>query len=108
MQTLLTVLIVACSAAYVLWALLLPAAVRRRIALALLCWRWPAAVAGRLQAQAKAPSACACCDGCKRRPVLARPPAAQPAHWAHRQKDRRGAQAPCAGAGATFAPRERG
>ena len=40
-QTLLIALIVACSAAYVLWALLLPAAARRRIASALLRWPWP-------------------------------------------------------------------
>jgi hypothetical protein len=86
MQTLVTVLIVACSAAYVLWALLLPAAGRRRIALALLRWRWPVTVARRLQAQANAPSGCAC-DGCERRPALARPPAAQPVHWAPRHRD---------------------
>jgi hypothetical protein len=85
-QTLLTLLIVACSAAYVLWALLLPAATRRGIALVLLRWRWPDVVATRLQAHAKTPSGCAC-DGCERRPALAQPRAPQPVHWAPRHRD---------------------
>jgi len=85
-QTLLTLLIVACSAAYVLWALLLPAATRRGIALVLLRRYWPDVVATRLQAYAKTPSGCAC-DGCERRPATTQPPTAQPVHWAPRPKD---------------------
>lgn len=81
-QTLLTGLLVGGSAAYVLWALLLPAAARRRFASALLRWRWPRFMARRLQAQAKAPTGCHC-DGCGDRPGQA---ASQPVHWAPRRK----------------------
>jgi hypothetical protein len=81
-QTLFTALIVACSAAYVLWTLLLPAAARRRIASACLRRHWPAWVTRRLQAQAKLPSGCGC-DGCGNQPAQAAP---QPVHWAPRRK----------------------
>jgi hypothetical protein len=83
-QALLTVLIVACSTAYVLWALLLPAAAQRRVAQALLRLRWPAAVRARLQGLAQASPGCGC-DGCDRRPA---PPRSvpQPMHWAPRRK----------------------
>ena len=81
-QTLLTVLIVACSALYVLWALLLPAAGRRRVARGLLRLRWPAWVNAWLQALAQAPSGCGC-DGCDRQPVQSQ---TQPVHWAPRHK----------------------
>ena len=81
-QTLITALIVACSTAYVLWALLLPAAARRRIASALLRLHGPAWLTRRLQAQAKVPSGCAC-DGCGTQPVRAAP---QPVHWAPRRR----------------------
>jgi hypothetical protein len=81
-QTLLTALIVACSAAYVLWALLLPAAARRRIASALLRLPGPVWLTQRLQAPAKVPSGCGC-DGCGNRPAQTAP---QPVHWAPRRK----------------------
>lgn len=81
-QTLLTGLLVGGSAAYVLWTLLLPAALRRRFAAALLRWPWPGFMARRLQAQAKAPTGCNC-DGCGDRPAQGTP---QPVHWAPRRK----------------------
>lgn len=84
-QTLFTGLIVACCAAYVAWSLLLPAAARRRIALALLRWRWPSMLALRLQAQAKASSGCHC-DGCERGAAPAAPLAAQPVQWSPRRR----------------------
>jgi hypothetical protein len=84
-QTLLTGLIVFCSALYVLWTLLLPATARRRVAQTLLRRHWSAVVAARLQAQAKADCACAC-KGCARGPALAQPPATQPVHWATRHR----------------------
>ena len=81
-QMLLTALLVGGSAGYVLWTLLLPAAVRRRMALALLRWRWPGFVTRRLLAQTKPPSGCHC-DGCGDRPA---PRPTQPVHWAPRRK----------------------
>jgi hypothetical protein len=85
-QTLFTGLIVACCAAYVAWSLLLPAAARRRIALALLRWRWPAGLATRLRAQAKAASGCHC-DGCERGAAPAAPPDVRAMHWAPRRRN---------------------
>ncbi len=82
-QTLIVVLIVACSAAYVLWALLLPAAARRGMARALLRLHWPDALACRLQAMARAPSGCAC-DGCDARAPADAP---QPVRWAPRRHE---------------------
>jgi hypothetical protein len=84
-QTLLTALIVACCAAYVLWALLLPAAARRRIATALLRWPWPQGVARHLRAQARPPSGCDC-EGCDARPASSASGVAQKVHWAPRRK----------------------
>lgn len=72
MQTLLTGLIVAACAGYVLWKLLLPAAWRGRILRAL----------GR---QAP-PSAGACgCDGCEQKPAAAKPQT-QVVHWMPRRR----------------------
>jgi hypothetical protein len=82
LQTLLTVLIVACSGAYVLWTLLLPATARRRIASVLLRRRWPAFVALRLQAQASVGKGCSC-EGCGDRPAQIGP---QAVHWAPRRR----------------------
>jgi hypothetical protein len=84
-QTLLTALIVASSAAYVLWALLLPASARRRIASALLRWPWPQRVARHLQAMARPASGCDC-EGCDARPAPSASGAAQKVHWAPRRK----------------------
>lgn len=84
-QTLLSTLLVAGSAAYVLWTLLLPKTARRRIASALLRLRWPDFVTRRLQAQAQAqrPSGCSC-EGCGSvRPAAS---AAQPVLWAPRRR----------------------
>ncbi len=83
-QTLPMLLIVACSALYVLWAVVLPAAGRRRVARWLLRWRWPAPIAARLRALSEAGSGCGC-NGCD---APARPAAgaAQPVHWAPRRK----------------------
>ena len=80
-QTLAVGSIVACSAAYVLWTLLLPAAARRRVARALLRRRWPAAITARLQALSQAPATCGC-EGCDARAPQA---ALQPVHWAPRR-----------------------
>lgn len=82
-QTLVTAVLVGGSAIYVVWALLLPAAARRRLARALLKLRWPSAVVSRLQARARAPSGCGC-EGCDTR---APSPTAQPVHWAPRRKE---------------------
>jgi len=84
-QTLFTGLIVACCATYVAWSLLLPAAMRRRIALALLHWRWPSMLALRLEAQAKPSSGCHC-GGCERGVAPAAPPAVHPVQWARRRR----------------------
>jgi hypothetical protein len=81
-QTLLTALIVGGSAAYVLWALLLPAAARRRFASALLRAHWPAFMTRHLQAQAEASKGCSSCEGCGDRPTQGAP---QPVHWAPRR-----------------------
>jgi hypothetical protein len=83
LQAWLTALIVVACAAYVGWTLLLPAALRRRLATALLRRRWPAAIQRRLQAAAKASSGSGC-DGCGA--SAAKPPAVQPVHWAPRRK----------------------
>ena len=80
-QTLIVGLIVACSAAYVLWALLLPAAVQRRVARALLRRRWPAVITVRLQALSQAQAPCSC-EGCDARAPQGTP---QPVHWAPRR-----------------------
>jgi hypothetical protein len=85
-QGLLTALIVAGCAVYVAWALLLPAALRRRVATALLKRRWPTAVRRWLQAAARVPAACDC-DGCDAAPGKATvPPGVQPVHWAPRRR----------------------
>ena len=70
MQALLTGLIVAACAGYVLWTLVLPAAARRRILQAL----------GR---QPQAPQACGC-DGCDR--AEKQPPQAQVVRWMPRRR----------------------
>lgn len=75
MQTLLSLLIVAGCAGYVLWTLLLPAGVRRRILAAI----------GRENA-APVSRDCAGCDGCA--PRAATPtPTVQVVHWRPRQRD---------------------
>ena len=83
LQVWLTALIVAACATYVGWTLLLPAALRRRLAIALLRRRWPSGIERRLQAAAKASSGCDC-DGCDA--GAAKPPDVQPVHWAPRRK----------------------
>jgi hypothetical protein len=85
LQAWLSALIVAACAANVTWALLLPAALRRRAAQALLQRRWPPAVRRGLQAAARAPSACGC-EGCDVAPAKVAPPAEQPVHWAPRRR----------------------
>jgi hypothetical protein len=65
LQTVLTVLVVACSALYVTWTLLLPAAARRSLAQRLLRGRWPKPVAARLQRLAReSGGGCGGCGGC--------------------------------------------
>jgi hypothetical protein len=72
MQTLLTAIIVAACAGYVVWALLLPAAARRRILRSL----------GR-----KAPASPACgCDGCDGPPAAQKAPQDQVVHWLPRKR----------------------
>lgn len=65
------IIVVAC-AGYVLWTLLLPATVRRRVLQAL----------GR---EPQAPQACGC-DGCDRHPVKAQPPKDQVVRWMPRRR----------------------
>ena len=67
-QGLITALIVAGCAVYVLWRLLLPAAAKRRILRAL----------GR---QPAAPASCGGCHGCDDPPAAGKPPATQTVHW---------------------------
>ena len=83
LQAWLTALIVAACAAYAGWTLLLPAALRRRLANALLRRRWPAAIQRRLQDVAKTSSGCSC-DGCDA--GAGKPKDVQPVHWAPRRK----------------------
>lgn len=64
LQMLLTLAIVACSAGYVIWTLLLPASVRRAAARRLLRRRWPKAVTAWLQRRSRASAGCGGCDGC--------------------------------------------
>lgn len=74
MQGLLSMLIVAACAGYVLWTLLLPAGVKQRVFRAL----------GR-QPAVRAEPGCGACDGCARR----RPPGPAPeqaVHWMRRQR----------------------
>lgn len=85
-QTLLTVLIVACSALYVVWTLLLPASVRRSAAQRLLRRRWPKGVAAWLQRRAGAASPCGGCGGCA---PPASAPQAQPLRWTAPPRERR-------------------
>jgi hypothetical protein len=72
MQTLLTGIIVAVCAGYVLWTLLLTAAARRRI----------------LQALGRKPEASAACgcDGCDGAAAARRPPQDQVVHWMPRKR----------------------
>jgi hypothetical protein len=85
LQNLLAGLLVVSCAAYVAWALLLPAAVRRQLVQALLRQRLPGVVERRLQAAAKAPSGCAC-DGCGAGSATGKRPDAHPVHWAPRRR----------------------
>ena len=72
MQQTLTLIIVAACAVYAAWTLLLPAALRRRILLAL----------GR-----QPPPSQACgCDGCDRHPAAAQPAQDQVVHWMPRRR----------------------
>jgi hypothetical protein len=74
-------------AAYLGWALLLPATLRRRLAQALLRHgHWPVALQRRLQRAAKQPSGCGGCDGCDAGPARAAQGAAQPVVWAPRRR----------------------
>ena len=69
LQTLLSVLIVACSALYVVWTLLLPASLRRTLARRMLRQRWPKPVLAWLQRKARARSSCGGCAGCDTAPA---------------------------------------
>ncbi len=81
-----SVLVVACSA-YVSWTLM-PASVRRGIALALLKLTLPATLATRLRKHAVEASGCGC-DGCDRSSTAkAKPSAVQPLTF-HRPGPRR-------------------
>lgn len=72
MQALITALIVAGSACYVLWRLLLPARARRRMLQAL----------GR-----ETPAASGChCDGCEHAAAAVRPPSGQVVQWLPRRR----------------------
>ncbi len=87
-QDLLVGLIVATCAAYAGWTLLLPAALRRWLAQALLRRRWPEGLQRWLQAAARAPSGCAC-DGCDAGAARSEPGSAQtaqPVHWMPRRR----------------------
>lgn len=87
LQTLVTVLIVACSALYVVWALLLPGSVRRSAAQRLLLRRrWPNAVSAWLQRRSRATSACGGCDGCA---PSSSSQEAQPVRWTARPRKHR-------------------
>ena len=70
-QNTLAALLVALCALYVGWALLLPAALRARLATAALRLRWPALLRRSLQRQAAAANSCGC-DGCDRSPLAMR------------------------------------
>lgn len=85
-QDLLVGLIVTTCAVYVGWTLLLPGALRRWMAQALLRRRWPEGVQRRLQAAARAPSGCACdgCDAARSEPGSAQ--TAQTVHWQPRRR----------------------
>jgi hypothetical protein len=90
MQQWLVGLIVAACAAQVVWTLLLPAALRRRVAQALLQRRWPAAVQRRLQAAARPSPGCGC-DGCDAGALRAAArvqaaPTVQAVQWAPRRR----------------------
>ena len=74
MQTLLSLLIVAGCAGYVLWTVLLPAAARRRVLAAM----------GRAST-APAARGCAGCDGCARAPSTP-DPAVQVVNWRPRRR----------------------
>jgi hypothetical protein len=85
LQNLLAGLLVISCAAYVAWALLLPAAVRRQLVQALLRQRLPGFVERRLQSAVRAPLGCAC-DGCDAGTATGKRPAAQPVHWVPRSR----------------------
>ena len=84
-QDALVFMLVGACAAYVGWTLLLPAALRRRAALALLRRRLPAPLQRRLRKAARQPSGCGC-NGCDAAPARARSAAEQPVMWATRRR----------------------
>jgi hypothetical protein len=95
LQHLLVGLIVAGCATYVGWALLMPAALRRRIAGMLLRrQRWPMTVRRRLESAAGGSAGCRCdgCDGGARAgkaavvPVVPAATAVHTVHWAPRRR----------------------
>jgi hypothetical protein len=95
LQQLLVGLIVAGCAAYVGWALLLPAVLRRRLAGMLLRrQRWPMAMRRRLESAARGPAGCGCdgCDGGARAgkaaavPVVPAVTTVHTVHWAPRRR----------------------
>lgn len=83
MQDLIVALIVAACAVYAVWVLM-PSALRRRLALRLQHWPWPEFVARGLRRAAAAPTGCGCDAGCEvKKPAS---PDAQPIHFHRRPK----------------------
>lgn len=85
LQSVIVACLVAGSAAYVLWTLLLPVAQRRRVAAWLLRSRPPEALARALRRQALVPPGCHC-ESCDRAPPSAPVPGAQPVRWLPRKR----------------------
>jgi hypothetical protein len=76
MQSLIVALIVSGCTAYAVWVLM-PQALRRRLALRLQHWPLPRVLAGRVQRAATGPTGCGGCGGCDDKPKP-RPSAVQP------------------------------
>ncbi len=85
-QSATTVLLVALCAVYVGWALLLPSALRARLATAALRLPWPAVLRRSLQRQAAKMNGCGC-DGCDKSTLSSRrgaPQAEKPVNFVRR------------------------
>lgn len=70
MQHLVVALIVAACAVYAAWVLM-PSALRRRLAQRVQHWPWPGFLGSRLRRAALAPTGCGC-DGCDAKPAAPR------------------------------------